>query len=179
MLPLTWESRSPGTEGTEPGISKGDLLHLPLIQLRAQLPVLEVAPGTVGRAQRSPPPAPAKVGPAVLGREPLPGHPHLEVLQVAEVGFHSCTFFQRALQHVCPARAPKPFPSPPVSREQLLARGSRQCWLCAPLPCLVPAAANPQTIPCHGRALSSRIHPLQAVGAFLPPSLPPLTARFK
>lgn len=177
MLPLTWESRSPGTEGTEPGISKGDLLHLALIQLRAQLPVLGVAPGMSGRAQRSPPPAPAKVRPAVIGRERLPGQPHLGVLQVAEVGFHFCTFFQRALQHVCPARAPKPFPSPAVSREQLLARGSRQCQLqlCAPLPCLVSAAANPQTVPCHGRALGSRIHPLLAVGD----SLPPLTAGLK
>lgn len=73
MLPLARESRSPGTEGTEPGISKGDLLHLPLIQLRTQLPVLGTAPGTVGRAQRSLPPAPAQMGPAVLGKEPYHG----------------------------------------------------------------------------------------------------------
>lgn len=71
MLPLSWESRSPGTEGTEPGISKG--LHLPLIQLRTLLPVLGTAPGTEGRARRSSPPAPAKVGPAELRKEPCQG----------------------------------------------------------------------------------------------------------
>ena len=73
-----------------------------------------MAPHTLERAQRSTSPAPAKAGPAAVGGTHLPGHPHLGVLQGAELGFYSCKLRQRPLQQICPAPAPKPFPESPV-----------------------------------------------------------------
>lgn len=54
------------------------------------------------------------MGPAAVRGTPLPEHPHLGVLQGAELGFYSCKLCQGTLQHICPAPASDPFPESPV-----------------------------------------------------------------
>lgn len=135
-------------------------MHLPLLQLRAQLRVVGMAPGMVERAQRSPPPALAKVGLPVVRGCPAARAPSPWGFAGSRGGISSLHTFPKGSAARLPCSGTKTFP-----REPHLLRGrgaavpeSENCsWPGAVgsasssfvlrLPCPVPAAANPQLIP--------------------------------